>query len=316
MSMSVRHAAVRVLPLVLLAGCGATFDYAGLKALEPSGDDFAAALARDYRNFALFEADRMYDWPDAAHFGDKALAAAAGTPPPPERPADWRLPAEARAPIAAARTRLAAALSQGARERTPEAAARAQARFDCWVEQQEENWQTDHIAGCRDGFHAAMAQVATALAAARPTAQGAPAAPAEVPAPVRPAAHAPEAMTAVVAAPTARSFTAFFAFDSATLDASAAEAVAAAARAAAAGAQVRILVNGHADRAGSAPYNMTLSRQRATAVARALTAHGVTPDRITIGAYGEARPRVATPDGVRDPRNRRVEVTVGPAPAL
>ncbi len=313
MSTSIRTAA-RVLPFVLLAGCGATFDYAGLRDLQPSGDGFAAHLARDYKDFALFEADRMYDWPDAARFGDKALAAAAGAPPAPERPADWRLPDSARAAIATARARLAAALSGGARERAPRAAASAQTRFDCWVEQQEENWQVDHIARCRDGFHAAMDRVTAALTTPPAAAEDTSA----PPLPVVPAAHVPETMSATVAVapPAPQSFTAFFAFDSDALDAPATEAIAAAARAAASGAKVRVVVHGHADRAGAKPYNMALSRQRALAVSRALAEHGVAPDRITIGAYGETRPRVATPDGIREPRNRRVEVTVGPAPSL
>src|SRR3546814_7288426 len=35
--------------------------------------------------------------------------------------------------------------------------AEAQVAFDCWMEQQEENFQPDDIAACRDRFEAAMA---------------------------------------------------------------------------------------------------------------------------------------------------------------
>ena len=38
----------------------------------------------------------------------------------------------------------------------PHMSARAQAQFDCWVEQAEEGHQTDHIAACRTGFLNAM----------------------------------------------------------------------------------------------------------------------------------------------------------------
>ena len=41
--------------------------------------------------------------------------------------------------------------------------ARAQAQFDCWVEQAEEGHQTDHIAVCRTGFLNAMLDVDAAL---------------------------------------------------------------------------------------------------------------------------------------------------------
>ena len=45
---------------------------------------------------------------------------------------------------------------KGARERLPAAAADAQGKFDCWVEQQEETIQFDHIAACREAFYAAI----------------------------------------------------------------------------------------------------------------------------------------------------------------
>ena len=35
--------------------------------------------------------------------------------------------------------------------------ARAQATYDCWIEQATENFQPKHIAACRDAFYAAMA---------------------------------------------------------------------------------------------------------------------------------------------------------------
>jgi OOP family OmpA-OmpF porin len=36
---------------------------------------------------------------------------------------------------------------------------RAQSRFDCWLEQQEENFQEDHISACRDELLAALAEM-------------------------------------------------------------------------------------------------------------------------------------------------------------
>jgi len=56
-----------------IGGCTADLDKA--RRLQPVGATFAAELAREYRDFALSEADDMYDWPDAFHFAVKALAA-------------------------------------------------------------------------------------------------------------------------------------------------------------------------------------------------------------------------------------------------
>ena len=73
---------------------------------------------------------------------------------------------------------------------------------------------------------------------------------------------------------------------------------------------------GHADRAGPDPYNRSLSLRRAEIVGQELIELGIDPGRITITAYGESRPRVTTPDGMREPRNRRVEILIGPAAPL
>lgn len=71
-----------------------------------------------------------------------------------------------------------------------------------------------------------------------------------------------------------------------------------------------VRVDGHADRSGSAAYNVGLSERRARAVRDELVRLGVPAGAVSINAYGESRPAVATPDGVREPLNRRVEVLI------
>ena len=67
-------------------------------------------------------------------------------------------------------------------------------------------------------------------------------------------------------------------------------------------------VTGHADRSGSDAYNMRLSDRRAHAIADKLSAMGLPAGAVAIQAMGESAPAVQTPDGVREPLNRRVEV--------
>jgi outer membrane protein OmpA-like peptidoglycan-associated protein len=43
-----------------------------------------------------------------------------------------------------------------------------------------------------------------------------------------------------------------------------------------------------------------------------MSAHGVPDSAMSTEAYGESRPLVETADGVREPQNRRVEITFGP----
>ena len=69
-------------------------------------------------------------------------------------------------------------------------------------------------------------------------------------------------------------------------------------------------IYGHTDRLGSDTYNQTLSMQRALAVQAILVNQGVRPDDTETASHGEGNPLIATPDGVAEPRNRRVEVII------
>lgn len=73
---------------------------------------------------------------------------------------------------------------------------------------------------------------------------------------------------------------------------------------------INLLIEGHTDNTGSAILNMALSVKRANAVAKYLTQHGINPGRISLKAYGAARPIVSN-DDERDGReiNRRIEIT-------
>lgn len=77
----------------------------------------------------------------------------------------------------------------------------------------------------------------------------------------------------------------------------------------------RVTVTGYTDTSGSPSYNLELSQRRAEVVADELERNGVpATDIVTIGR-GEENLLVATADGVREPRNRRVEIVVEQPPA-
>ncbi len=71
---------------------------------------------------------------------------------------------------------------------------------------------------------------------------------------------------------------------------------------------VRIL--GYTDTSGTRAHNQQLSEERADAVARELERRGIDPRRIEARGLGERNLAVPTRDGVREPRNRRVEIIV------
>ena len=75
--------------------------------------------------------------------------------------------------------------------------------------------------------------------------------------------------------------------------------------------QSRISAVGYTDTSGPRDYNMALSLRRSNAVKNALVQQGVPPDAIVATGRGEDGLLVPTPDGVREPQNRRVEISMG-----
>ena len=73
---------------------------------------------------------------------------------------------------------------------------------------------------------------------------------------------------------------------------------------------VEVVVIGHTDTVGSTDNNVTLSAQRAKSVADRLHATGLKLSALTLESHGEKTPLVPTGDGVSEPRNRRVQVTI------
>ena len=74
----------------------------------------------------------------------------------------------------------------------------------------------------------------------------------------------------------------------------------------------RVMLAGHADRSGKPAYNVGLSQRRNATVQAYLGSKGISGSAISTTALGETQNLVATADGVREPQNRRVEVTYGP----
>lgn len=175
----------------------------------------------------------------------------------------------------------------------PRSTAHAQAMFDCWMQEQEEDFQPADIIRCRSGFRKSMARIADAL---KP-----------MPMAAKPAPMPVKKMMAP--APFTGPYVVQFKFDSAELTP---HGKCTLARAAADAAKVKpnqVKLAGHTDRAGSAKYNLVLSKSRVDAVAQALIGLGVSPSMIGKSIHGEEMPALATADVVRKHINRRVVVT-------
>lgn len=73
---------------------------------------------------------------------------------------------------------------------------------------------------------------------------------------------------------------------------------------------INIAIRGHTDAVGSDNYNNKLAVARAEKVRAALLKEGLAPTLFTVTSHGKGDPAIPTPNGVAEPRNRRVEVMV------
>jgi outer membrane protein OmpA-like peptidoglycan-associated protein len=71
-----------------------------------------------------------------------------------------------------------------------------------------------------------------------------------------------------------------------------------------------LTVAGHTDTVGTDQFNDALSLRRAERVRALLVARGIPPASVVAVGRGKRELLVPTPDGVAEPRNRRVEITV------
>ncbi len=101
----------------------------------------------------------------------------------------------------------------------------------------------------------------------------------------------------------------FFEFDSAQLSREAKDQLNAAAKEAKASPNAKLVIDGHTDPVGAAPYNVALSIRRAEAARDHLICKGVDPNNIVMAYYGEAGARRAT-----HAEDRRVSVELTNSP--
>ena len=73
---------------------------------------------------------------------------------------------------------------------------------------------------------------------------------------------------------------------------------------------IAVSISGHTDTTGSVRLNDKLALDRAERVRALLVEEGVAPELISVSSHGKGKLAVPTPEGVQEPRNRRVEATV------
>ena len=292
---------IAVAGVVTLAGCVTGHGVEKARDMQPQGSGFSAELAKNYRELALFEADEREDWMDANLYADMAMRAGEGETFPPRDPREWGVPGDALPELRSARSDLMAAFEGKTRQNHPVLAARAQADYDCWIEEKEENHQPDDIARCRDGFREALTKLRAAKKEAGMDDDKDMAENEDMEAEKEPKNPLPDSP---------RTYTVHFRFDKTDIASGQVGGLHDASQLAQRAGEWRVHVIGHADTAGPADYNKKISRQRAEAVKEVLVEFGVATDRVQTKARGESDPAMETGDGVRNRDNRRAVVVL------
>lgn len=293
-----------LLGVLVLAACSGATSNTTVEALNKAqavGSPFTKNLAAEYRDYANMKQDKLLDHSDALHFARKGLAAASGVVVMPEVLDDWDLGEKNLAEMVPARAALVDALENGGRELAPDKAAIAQTRFDCWAEQQEESWTKD--VPCRNAFFEALKALQDVVGA-QPA--PAPVATAEAfPAPVG-------EMERGEPVPVEQAmFIVFFDWDRSNITSGANDVLDAVAQEIRSRKDIQgIVVIGHTDTSGSVAYNQKLSLKRANAVRDGLVSRGVDKGLIRVEGRGKSDLLVQTADGVREPANRRAQITL------
>tara|TARA_R110002167_G_scaffold60048_2_gene169990 strand:+ start:1437 stop:2261 length:825 start_codon:yes stop_codon:yes gene_type:complete len=263
--------------------------------MAPAGSAFEKGLYDGYLGLSRDEFAEG-DYMDSDVFASRAMSVAGGTAVAPEEVGSRNLPADKVNVLTAARGRLMAAFDAGGAVKAPDHAARAQVMFDCWMQEQEENFQPPDIERCRADFFDALGKLEAALEPKM-----------EKKMPPKPVVMAPKPKKPEPVVVDGI-YIIFFDFDGTALDAEAQAAVRQAITDYGKAKPARVSIAAHADTSGSEKYNMGLSERRAAVVIDALVAGGVPRSVMTSEAFSEMKPMVPTGDGKRERRNRRVEI--------
>lgn len=287
-----------------LGGCTVFDSFSEVDALNDAqavGSAFTQALTAEYRTFSNSELHDSFDYPDSLHFARKGLASAAGETVLPEPVTDWNLEENQIQELSAARGRLLLAFDLGGRETAPAIAAVAQARFDCWIENAEEKDQPS-IDACKAQFLDAMNQLEGQVG---PAPASAPMDDSGMMGPVEALDVQPDGPLA----PEDAVYLVFFNWDSSELGAAALNVLDAVKQEVQKNPPSAINIVGHADTSGARDYNQRLSFRRATSVRDALVERGIAENMLKIDGRGEEELLVPTPDNIREPANRRANIS-------
>jgi len=255
--------------ILLIVGCKSQLQKS--KELHFDDKSFNSNLAKYYVNFATQEAEK-HDWFDSEYFAEKAIKASHNLNTPPENPKNWQIKdSSAEKEVLSAYDKLNLLLNDKNKNLYPVQLAKAQANYDCWVEELEEGWQKDDIKMCKDNFNKFINEINNFFT--------------------------PEV---------SNKFMVFYEFNETKLNNNQISQIKKFIKSQKIGNNCTINIEGHADYTGSQEHNDKISLMRAQKVSKVI--NSIKSKKI-IG-HGYKKYLVKTEKGVKEKKNRRAEMYI------
>lgn len=257
--------------IVILVIIGCKSQLQKSRELNFNQDNFNSNLSKYYINFAEEEAEK-YDWSDSEYFAKKAILASNYVNVLPENPNNWNIKdSTSKEEILSAYGILNSFLNDQIKELYPMQLAQAQVNYDCWIEELEEGWQKDDIKKCKDSFLKSINEI-NKLSRFKKN----------------------------------NKLKIFYEFKKAKLSVNQISQIQEFIKLQNVEKNCTMHIEGHADYTGDEEYNNRLSLLRAQKVAQVIKIESAKQ----IKGYGYKRNLIKTDKGVKEKRNRRVEIYV------
>ena len=270
-------------------------------------------ISLEYLQLAKYELYEMHDEIDANLFSYKSSISINRKIFYPENPKHWDIPTNYIDTANMLFEKVNNLIKEESYLEFPEEFSKVLTAYDCWIEQVEENWQTEHIETCYNKLEVNFKTITNKSSSInkknniisekkdnignqtpKKTISQENKGPPE---PKRNTNDYTEVYETKV----------FFAFDKFNLSSEQIIQLEQFINTALANKNMTIFIEGHTDTMGSKIYNINLSQKRANFVKRYLLKRSLV-NTIEIKAYGENQPLVFTNDEVKEKKNRRAEI--------
>lgn len=304
------HFYLLFLVILTINGC-AYHSIEELKSTPKSNNQFSQALSESYLEFAIYEMNEMHDEIDATYFAKKGIKARKNLNINPELISNWNIDDKYLDIANIKRKELISVLKTERAKQFPILSAKTQLGFDCWLEQLEEAWQTDHIQKCFDMMNSGLITLAnhinhnTKIVEVIDSIQ-----------PIEEKVNDIEEVKNVKEIKNIEDidkklkFEIYFGHNIYKLDNKIRNTLKDIKNNYEITNNFLVEVIGHTDRSGSDEYNILLSKLRANEVKKYLLSLGINENNITSYYYGENKLKIITKDGIREKINRRVEIFI------